>query len=230
MAGDGINDSAALAQADLSVAMGQGSDIAMDTAMVTILSSDLRKIPEMIRLSQLTVRTIRQNLFWAFIYNLVAIPVAAGALYPLWGFLLDPMIGGAAMALSSVSVVANSLRLKRRRIGDECEHDEPVETEEKMKKEFIVDGMTCNHCRMHVEHALNALDGVKAVVTLDPPVAAVEFSGRKSASGSCRRPLRSGPGSIPCGRGDDGRPCAGGCFFRAAAVSFRANVRPGKAF
>ena len=144
MAGDGINDSAALAQADLSVAMGQGSDIAMDTAMVTILSSDLRKIPEMIRLSQLTVRTIRQNLFWAFIYNLVAIPVAAGALYPLWGFLLDPMIGGAAMALSSVSVVANSLRLKRRRIGDECEHDEPVETEEKMKKEFIVDGIDSN--------------------------------------------------------------------------------------
>ena len=105
MAGDGINDSAALAQADLSVAMGQGSDIAMDTAMVTILSSDLRKIPEMIRLSQLTVRTIRQNLFWAFIYNLVAIPVAAGALYPLWGFLLDPMIGGAAMALSSASLL-----------------------------------------------------------------------------------------------------------------------------
>ena len=187
MAGDGINDSAALAQADLSVAMGQGSDIAMDTAMVTILSSDLRKIPEMIRLSQLTVRTIRQNLFWAFIYNLVAIPVAAGALYPLWGFLLDPMIGGAAMALSSVSVVANSLRLKRRRIGDECEHDEPVETEEKMKKEFIVDGMTCNHCRMHVEHALNALDGVKAVVTLDPPVAAVEFSGPEIGLGELQK-------------------------------------------
>ena len=133
------------------------------------------------------MRTIRQNLFWAFIYNLVAIPVAAGALYPLWGFLLDPMIGGAAMALSSVSVVANSLRLKRRRIGDECEHDEPVETEEKMKKEFIVDGMTCNHCRMHVEHALNALDGVKAVVTLDPPVAAVEFSGPEIGLGELQK-------------------------------------------
>lgn len=115
MAGDGINDSAALAQADLSIAMGQGSDIAMDAAQATILSSDLRKIPEMIRLSQQTVRTIRENLFWAFIYNLIAVPVAAGALYPLWGFLLDPMIGGAAMALSSVSVVANSLRLKRKK-------------------------------------------------------------------------------------------------------------------
>lgn len=115
MAGDGINDSAALTQADLSIAMGGGSDIAMDVAQMTIISSDLRKIPEAIRLSKQTVRTIRQNLFWAFIYNLVGIPVAAGALYPVSGFLLNPMIAGAAMALSSVSVVANSLRLKYRR-------------------------------------------------------------------------------------------------------------------
>ena len=115
MAGDGINDSAVLAQADLSIAMGGGSDIAMDVAQMTIISSDLRKIPEAIRLSKQTVRTIRQNLFWAFIYNLVGIPVAAGALYPVSGFLLNPMIAGAAMALSSVSVVANSLRLKYRR-------------------------------------------------------------------------------------------------------------------
>lgn len=115
MAGDGINDSAALAQADLSIAMGRGSDIAMDVAQMTIISSDLKKIPEAIRLSKQTVRTIRQNLFWAFIYNLVGIPVAAGALYPVSGFLLNPMIAGAAMALSSVSVVANSLRLKYRR-------------------------------------------------------------------------------------------------------------------
>ena len=95
--------------------MGGGSDIAMDVAQMTIISSDLRKIPEAIRLSKQTVRTIRQNLFWAFIYNLVGIPVAAGALYPVNGFLLNPMIAGAAMALSSVSVVANSLRLKYRR-------------------------------------------------------------------------------------------------------------------
>ena len=115
MVGDGINDSAALAQADLSVAMGHGSDIAMDVAKVTIVSSDLNKIPEAIRLSKQTVRTIRQNLFWAFIYNLIGVPIAAGVLYPVNGFLLNPMIAGAAMALSSVSVVTNSLRLKYRR-------------------------------------------------------------------------------------------------------------------
>lgn len=116
MVGDGINDSAALAQSDLSIAMGQGSDIAMDVAKVTIISSDLVKIPETIRLSRLTVRTIRQNLFWAFIYNLIAVPIAAGILYPVNGFLLNPMIAGAAMALSSVSVVANSLRLKTKEL------------------------------------------------------------------------------------------------------------------
>jgi len=114
MAGDGINDSAALAQADLSIAMGKGSDIAMDAAQMTIISSDLLKIPEAIRLSVLTVQTIRQNLFWAFFYNLIAVPVAAGILYPINGFTLNPMIAGLAMALSSVSVVANSLRLKRK--------------------------------------------------------------------------------------------------------------------
>ncbi|MDL2224476.1 heavy metal translocating P-type ATPase [Bacteroidales bacterium OttesenSCG-928-M06] len=112
MVGDGINDSAALAQSDLSIAMGQGSDIAIDVAKMTIITSDLKKISEAIRLSKDTVRTIRQNLFWAFIYNIIGIPIAAGILYPVNGFLLNPMIAGAAMALSSVSVVGNSLRLK----------------------------------------------------------------------------------------------------------------------
>ncbi|HRC92429.1 MAG TPA: copper-translocating P-type ATPase, partial [Bacteroidia bacterium] len=112
MAGDGINDSTALATADVSIAMGKGSDIAMDVAKMTIVSSDLNKIPMAIRMSKQTVATIKQNLFWAFIYNVIGIPIAAGILYPVNGFLLNPMIAGAAMAMSSVSVVSNSLRLK----------------------------------------------------------------------------------------------------------------------
>ena len=249
MAGDGINDSAALAQADLGIAMGGGSDIAMDVAGVTIISSDLSKIPEALRLSRLTVRTIRQNLFWAFIYNMIGVPIAAGILYPVNGFLLNPMIAGAAMAFSSVSVVSNSLRLKRKKLdadtplsgrkkdkenssetsdygyntdscltNDSChkeingkssdmttengidrcrtinagygENDETadrknakntennnIKKEKIMKKEFTVEGMMCNHCRMHVEKALNKLEGVNATVTLEPPVATVEFTG-----------------------------------------------------
>ena len=195
MVGDGINDSAALAQADLSIAMGTGSDIAMDVAGITLLKGDLGKLSEALRLSHLTVRTIRQNLFWAFIYNIIGVPVAAGVLYPVCGFLLNPMIAGAAMAFSSVSVVTNSLRLKNKKLEitkilsekpDKKETDMKSEKTQKNKPSspvtvtYQVEGMMCNHCRMHVEEALNGLEGVHATVTLEPPVATIEFTSERT--------------------------------------------------
>lgn len=198
MVGDGINDSAALAQADLSIAMGKGSDIAMDVAKMTLISSDLNKITDAIRLSQATVRTIRENLFWAFIYNLIGIPVAAGILYPINGFLLNPMIAGAAMAMSSVSVVSNSLRLKRKKFAHTTVtvQEEVQPTEEitvpaaetatpqpettassayENRKTYLVEGMMCDHCRTRVEKVLNMWEGASAQVTLTPPEAVITF-------------------------------------------------------
>lgn len=181
MVGDGINDSAALAQADLSIAMGKGSDIAIDVAKMTIISSDLRKIADAIHLSTLTVRTIRENLFWAFIYNLIGIPVAAGILYPICGFLLNPMIAGAAMAMSSVSVVTNSLRLRKKKLStDSIAASEPETSGEPESTStsistYTIEGMMCDHCRARVEKVLNGIEDVTASVTLNPPVATLTF-------------------------------------------------------
>lgn len=179
MVGDGINDSAALARADLSIAMGQGSDIAIESAMMTVMGSEPTRIADAMRLSRLTVRTIRQNLFWAFVYNLIAVPIAAGVLYPVNGFLLNPMVGAVAMAFSSVSVVTNSLLLARKRLhkDDKQNNKESIQQLNVMKKTYKVEGMMCQNCRKHVEKALNSMEGVSAEVNLEKAQAEVEFSG-----------------------------------------------------